>query len=147
MNLNKNLIWMFIGSLFIGTYLNGMNLLIYRFNDLYISKTLVYSALLMASNMCILEIIMHYNMTNKFMVNLFIIFIILSIMIVILLREQIFIEDGDWLKRMISHHSTALTTSHKIKNKTKNIKIKKLAIDIINTQEREIKLMKNLLNS
>ena len=47
---------------------------------------------------------------------------------------------------MISHHSTALTTSHKILNKTKNKKIKKLAADIINTQEKEIKLMKSILS-
>ena len=46
---------------------------------------------------------------------------------------------------MISHHSTALTTSHKIYNKTNNPKIKKLAKDIIETQEREIKLMKSML--
>ena len=46
---------------------------------------------------------------------------------------------------MISHHSTALTTTHKIIKKTKNKKIKKLAKDIIDAQEREIKLMKEML--
>ena len=48
---------------------------------------------------------------------------------------------------MISHHSTALTTSHKIYNKTNNEKIKKLSKEIITTQEREIKLMKELLKN
>ena len=46
---------------------------------------------------------------------------------------------------MISHHSTALTTSNKIYNKTSNKQIKKLAKEIIDTQEREINLMKNML--
>ena len=46
---------------------------------------------------------------------------------------------------MISHHSTALTTSHKIHNRTKNKKIKQLSSDIIETQEKEIKYMKELL--
>ena len=46
---------------------------------------------------------------------------------------------------MISHHSTALTTSHQILKKTKNEKIRKLATDIVETQEIEIKLMKELL--
>lgn len=46
---------------------------------------------------------------------------------------------------MISHHSTALTTSHKIFNKTSNPKIKKLAEDIINTQNKEIDVMKSML--
>ena len=48
---------------------------------------------------------------------------------------------------MISHHSTALTTSHKIKNKTQNLELKQLAEDIINTQEKEISQMKQLLYS
>ena len=46
---------------------------------------------------------------------------------------------------MISHHSTALTTSHKVYNKTKEPKIKQLAKEIIDTQEREIQLMKSML--
>ena len=49
------------------------------------------------------------------------------------------VDDTAWLKRMISHHSTALTTSRKIHNRTKNKKIKQLSSDIIETQEREIK--------
>ena len=55
------------------------------------------------------------------------------------------VNDKQWLRRMISHHSTALTTSHKIYNKTDNIQLKELANEIINTQEREIELMKSML--
>jgi uncharacterized protein (DUF305 family) len=46
---------------------------------------------------------------------------------------------------MITHHSTALTTSEQILYKTENDNVKELAHDIINTQEREIKIMKQLL--
>ena len=46
---------------------------------------------------------------------------------------------------MISHHSTALTTSHKIYDKTSNPKLKKLAKEIVDTQEKEIQLMKSML--
>ena len=47
----------------------------------------------------------------------------LSILIsIILLRRQLLVEDKQWLKRMISHHSTALTTSHKIYNRTNDTK-------------------------
>ncbi len=145
MELNNRLKWMFFGSLIIGLLLNGMNVLAYRFNDLYLSVTLVYSALLMVSNMCILEVLMFYNHSRKFKIGLFFVFLTLSIVIIMMLREQFLVDDNQWLKRMISHHSTALTTSHKIKERTKNEKIRKLASDIIDTQEREIKLMKNLL--
>ena len=145
MNLSNSLHWMFWGSLVIGTFLNGMNILAYRLSDLYLSKTLVYSALLMASNMCILEILMFYDYSGIIKLNLLLIFVVLSLFIVMLLRNQVWIEDNDWLRRMISHHSTALTTSHKILERTSNPQIKKLATDIIETQEREITLMKNLL--
>ena len=46
---------------------------------------------------------------------------------------------------MISHHSTALTTSNIIYKRTNDKRIKKLAKEIIDTQEREIKLMKSYL--
>jgi uncharacterized protein (DUF305 family) len=46
---------------------------------------------------------------------------------------------------MISHHSTTLTTTHEIYNKTNNSKLKNLAKEIIDTQEKEIQLMKSML--
>ena len=53
-----------------------------------------------------------------------------------------------WLKRMISHHSTALTTTNKLISDHKNLKdnkqLFKLANDIIDTQEREISMMKSI---
>ncbi len=146
MNLTHSLKWMFIGSIIIGIYLNGMNILAYRYDDLYFSsKTLIYIALLMAFNMCILEILMFYNYSGKLNIKLLVLFITLAIISILMLRNQFLVSDDDWLKRMISHHSTALTTSHKIVRRTKNKMIKKLANEIIETQEREIKLMKSLL--
>ena len=62
-----------------------------------------------------------------------------------LLRKQLGVDDNQWLKRMISHHSTALTTSKIISKKSKNDALIKLANDIIDTQEREIKLRKSLI--
>ena len=64
---------------------------------------------------------------------------------ILLLREQLLVDDKQWLKRMISHHSTALTTSHKIYNKTSDPNIKKLSKQIIETQEKEIEQMKSML--
>ena len=98
----------------VGILFNPMNILAYRFNDLYLSTTLFYGGLLMAANMIwahekfiILQcrILIYMNMTG----------IILSVGIsIFLLRKQFLVNDEQWLKRMISHHSTALTTSHKI---------------------------------
>ena len=71
--------------------------------------------------------------------------IVLSILVSLIMRNQVLVNDKQWLKRMISHHSTALTTSNKIYKRTKNKDVKKLAKEIIDTQEKEIKLMKSML--
>ena len=61
------------------------------------------------------------------------------------MRKQLLVDDKQYLRRMISHHSTALTTSHKILEKTNDEKLTKLVKDIIDTQEKEINMMKEML--
>ena len=141
----KSKIIMFSVMVIIGMLFNPMNILAYRFSDLYISRTLFYGGLLMASNMMWAHEIVHYLSIGHFNVFIFFIGIILSISISLLLRQQLLVDDKQWLKRMIPHHSTALTTTHKIYNKTNNPKIKDLAKEIIDTQEKEIQLMKSML--
>lgn len=131
----------------VGMSFNPMNILAYKFEHLYVSITLFYGGLLMASNMIWAHEIIHYFYMGKFNIVIFIIGIMLSIIISIyLLRKQLFIDENQWLKRMISHHSTAITTSTIIYNKTKNEKIKNLSKQIIITQMREIELMKSYIN-
>ena len=145
-SLYKRQIIMFIVMVIIGVLFNPMNILAYRFSDLYISQTLFYGGLLMASNMIWAHEIVHYLSMGHFNMLVFSVGIILSIGVsILLLRQQLLVDDKQWLRRMISHHSTALTTSHKIYNKTSNPKLKKLAKEIIDTQEKEIQLMKSML--
>ena len=137
---------MFIVMVIVGMLFNPMNILAYRFSDLYISTTLFYGGLLMASNMVWAHELVHYLAMGHFNVNIFSIGIVGSILIsTLLLRRQFLIDDKQWLRRMISHHSTALTTTHKIYITTDNPKLKKLANEIIQTQEKEISLMKSML--
>ena len=144
--LYKRHIIMFIVMVIIGMLFNPMNILAYRFSDLYISQTLFYGGLLMASNMMWGHEIVHYLSMGHFNMLIFSLGIILSIGVsILLLRQQLLVDDKQWLRRMISHHSTALTTSHKIYNKTNNPELKKLAKEIIDTQEKEIQLMKSML--
>ena len=145
-SLFKRQIIMFIVMVIIGMLFNPMNILAYRFSDLYISLTLFYGGLLMASNMIWGHEIVHYLSMGHFNMLVFSVGIILSIGVsILLLRQQLLVDDKQWLRRMISHHSTALTTSHKIYNKTNNPELKKLAKEIIDTQEKEIQLMKSML--
>jgi len=137
---------MFIVMVIIGMLFNPMNILAFRYEDLYLSLTLFYGGLLMASNMIWAHEIVHYLYMGDFNIWIFSIGIILSISIsILLLRNQLFVNDKEWLKRMISHHSTALTTSHNIYKKTNNSKIKDLSKNIIDTQEKEIQLMKSMV--
>ena len=144
----KYQIIMFLVMILFGLTLNPMNILAYNVNDLYFSYTLLYGALLMASNMIWAHEIIHlivYGYKN-INVKLLIFGIFTSLFIAIfLLRKQFLIEDKQWLKRMISHHSTAITTSENILFKTNDPKIKNLALSIIKTQKKEIELMKSLL--
>ncbi len=136
----------------IGLLFNPMNILAYRYSDLYLSKTLFYGGLLMASNMIWGHEIIHYlshGMKGRghFNISVFSLGVFLSIGVsTLLLREQLSVDDDQWLRRMIPHHSTALTTTHKIYNRTSDPKIKDLAKEIIETQEKEISLMKSMLS-
>jgi len=147
MNLLKHQFIMFFIMILVGILFNPMNMLAYRFDDLYLSLTLFYGGLIMASNMIWAHEIIHFIHHGKMSYIIFGIGILLTIVTTLIIRSQLFVDDNQWLRRMISHHSTALTTSHKIKEKTQNIELKKLAEDIIDTQEREISQMKRLLHT
>ena len=148
MNLKHHII-QFVVMVIVGMAFNPMNVLAYEFNHLYVSTTLFYGGLLMASNMIWSHEIVHYLSMGHFNPVIFLTGIGLSLAITkFLLRNQFNISDRQWLKRMISHHSTALTTTNKlIKNgqTKKNSKLYRLAKDIIYNQEREILTMKSML--
>ena len=146
----KRQIIMFIVMVIIGMLINPMNILAYRFSDLYISQTLFYGGLLMASNMIWAHEIVHYLSMGHFNMLVFSVGIILSISVsILLLRQQLLVDDKQWLRRMIPHHSTALTTTTKLLEKNDNFKdnpnLYRLAKEIIDTQEKEIQLMKSML--
>lgn len=134
----------------VGMFLNPMNILAFRLSDVYLSLTLVYVALFMASNMTWAHQIIHYIYYGHFNKYVFFIGIIMSLFVsIFLLRNQLFVRKEQWLKRMISHHSTALTTTNKLlqnqNNFINNPELYRLAKDIVYNQEKEIDLMKNML--
>ena len=143
----KTHIIQFVVMIIVGVCFNPMNMLAYRFDDLYLSLTLFYGGVLMASNMMWSHEIVHYLSMGHFNQNIFLLGLVLSGVSIYLLRSQLFVTDEQWLKRMISHHSTALTTSHNILNKTKDMEVKELANDIIEIQHDEIEFMKNFIKN
>jgi uncharacterized protein (DUF305 family) len=61
-----------------------------------------------------------------------------------LYRNQVYIEDKDYLNEMIEHHSMAILTSEEILQKTSSERVKRLAENIISTQKKEIDYMQQL---
>ena len=147
--MKKQYIIQFIIMVIIGMLFNPMNALANNVNDLYLSLTLFYGGLLMASNMVWSHEIIHFLTMGHFNKNVFCIGILLSILSVILLRRQLYVGGDQWLKRMIGHHSTALTTTKKLlennNNFKNNPKIYRLAKSIVLNQNLEILYMKTML--
>ena len=56
-----------------------------------------------------------------------------------------YIDDKEYLKEMIEHHSMALLTSEEILQKTSSERVKKLAETIVETQQKEIDYMRDLI--
>ena len=95
--------------------------------------------------MGLLEVVMFdVHMRTISITYYLVLFFILSIF-VYLYRNQMYIEDKDYLREMIEHHSMAILTSEEILQKTHSERVKKLAENIIITQEKEIEYMKLML--
>jgi hypothetical protein len=105
-----------------------------------------YMSVIMALLMGIIEVIM-FDVHMKTISGIFYLSLIfLLVMFVYLYRNQVYIDDKEYLKEMIEHHSMALLTSEEILQNTYSERVKKLAENIISTQEKEIEYMRKLVN-
>jgi hypothetical protein len=144
MELNYSLRFMMIGSFIIQMIIMS-SIMTNAFTNITFSTGKFYMSVIMALLMGILEVLMYdihmYSISLYYYLTLF---FMLSIF-VYLYRNQIYIGDRDYLKEMIEHHSMALLTSDEILQKTNSERVKKLAENIITTQEKEIEYMKELI--
>jgi len=140
---------MFVVMVLVGMLFNPMNVLAYRTSDLYVSLTLFYSGLLMASNMVWSHELIHYMTTGHMNGLALVVGIVLAVIVSFVLRNQLFVDEKQWLRRMIAHHSTAITTTEQLLRNNPRVvtkpKIHNLAREILHTQEKEIAIMKSLL--
>jgi len=135
---------MFIASFIIQYFLMTpimVNKYIYITNN--IGK--VYMSIIMALFMIFIEIIMHDQSYQIFSLYWYIGLLICISIFIYLYRNQVAINDKQYLEGMIEHHSMALLTSEEILKKTDDYDIAKLAKNIIQTQSDELNTMKNLL--
>lgn len=144
MELTNSLWFMMIGSFII--QLSVMSLIMTNaINNITFSVGKFYISVIMSILMGLLEVVMFdvHMRTISFPYYLVLCFILT--IFVYLYRNQMYIEDKDYMSEMIEHHSMAILTSEEILQKTHSERVKKLAENIIITQEKEIEYMKQML--
>lgn len=140
-----SLLIMILGSFIIQFFL--MSLLMTN-TSLNIRSSLgkFYMSVIMALLMGFLEVGMYDYHMGSISIFYYLSLGIIVIIFIYLYRNQIYIYDKEYLNEMIEHHSMAILTSNEILQKTSSERVKRLAENIISTQEAEIEYMNNLLN-
>ena len=145
MKLTNSIIIMFISSFIIQYFIMPP---IMVNNKRYITNNIgkVYMATFMGLFMVLLQIMMHDHQYGVLSLNWYAILAALLVLFIYLYRNQIAINDKQYLEGMIEHHSMALFTSDEILKKTDNYDIAKLAKNIKSQQTDELRIMNQLLN-
>ena len=103
----------------------------------------IYMSMIMSLFMVLLDALMK----RKFNRPTFFYLLALLLIFIGLYKKQIWIDDKNYLREMIEHHSMALFTSKSILEKTRNPAVINLATHILTSQEKEIADMQYLLKS
>lgn len=144
MELSYSLRFMMIGSFVIQMFLMSF-IMTNSYQNITFSVGKFYMSVIMALLMGLLEIFMFdFHMRSLSLTYYLILFFVLTIFIY-LYRNQVYIDDKNYLEEMIEHHSMAILTSNEILQKTDTDRVKKLAENIITTQEKEIEYIKELI--
>lgn len=140
----KKLMLTLIISFFIMYLVMFLN--ITEFSHYYTSITRMYMAILMVAPMAVVMILMMGKMYPNKKMNAGIITASIAVFILTLaaLRTQTPINDVQYMKAMIPHHSSAILTSKKANIEDPDVK--KLSEEIIKAQEEEIAEMKAKIN-
>lgn len=144
MKITHSMLFMFIGS-FIVQYFIMPPIMVNKMS--YITNNIgkAYLATIMGLFMVLIEVMMHDHQYNVLSINWYTILLALLALFTYLYRKQIAINDKQYLEDMIEHHSMAVFQSEEIIKKTDNYDVTKLAKNIIQTQNDELRYMTNLL--
>lgn len=116
----------------------------YAYEHVFWSETRAWMALVMGAAMAVIMLSFMLNMYKKRVVNLAIFggSIATFAAALWLVRSQATVDDIEYMKAMIPHHSIAIMTSKR--SQISDPRVRKLADEIIEAQEREISEMKYL---
>ncbi len=117
----------------------------YSFEHVMWSETRAWMALVMGAVMAVVMLSFMLNMYKKKMMNIAIYggSVLVFIAALWLVRSQTTVDDTDYMKAMIPHHSIAILTSERAQ--ISDTRVRKLADEIIDAQRREIAEMKDLI--
>jgi Ca2+/Na+ antiporter len=144
MELTYSLWFMMIGS-FIIQMITMSLIMTNTYKNITFSIGKFYMSVIMAVLMGLLEVLMYDIHMRMISVSYYLTLFFVLCVFIYLYRNQMYIEDKDYLEEMIEHHSMAILTSDEILQKTSSKRVKKLAESILTTQEKEIEYMKQLL--
>ena len=145
MNLSTSLWIMMIGS-FIIQYFIMSAIMTNAPANIRATTGKFYISCIMALLMGLLEVAMYDIHMTSFSALFYSALSFALIIFVYLYRNQVYINDKDYLNEMIEHHSMAILTSEEILQKTSSDRVKRLAENIIATQEKEIDYMTQLVS-
>ena len=117
----------------------------YAYEHVFWSETRAWMAVVMGATMAVIMLSFMLSMYKKRAVNLAIFggSIGLFALSLWLVRSQATVDDVEYMKAMIPHHSIAIMTSHR--SQVSDARVRKLADEIIESQRREISEMKYLI--
>jgi hypothetical protein len=117
----------------------------YATDHLYWSETRAYMALIMGSTMAVVMLLFMLHMYRNKAVNVAILTTagIVFASSLYMVRSQASVDQLDWMKAMIPHHSIAILTIER--TGLADPRVRALADDIVTTQREEIAEMKSLI--
>ncbi len=127
-------------AMYLMMYLNT-----YSLDHVFWSQTRAWMALYMGAGMAIIMLAYMFGMYENKRVNIAI-FIVAALVFaasVFLVRSQRTVDDVAWMRAMIPHHSIAILTSERAR--ITDPQVRELADQIVETQRREIDLMRQLI--
>lgn len=143
MNKYLKFLVMILTSTFIMYWLMYLNL--YEASHVEFSQTRLFMALIMGSVMAVVMLLFMWKMYEDKRKNALILGIsaIIFSLSLFLVRSQATVDQVSWMKAMIPHHSIAILTSERAD--IEDERVKELAQEIIEAQEREIEEMQKLI--
>lgn len=117
----------------------------YALGHIFFSEMRLYMTILSTSVMAVVMLGFMLHMLKDKKINMAILGVSLIVFATsfYLMRNQTTIDDVDYMEGMIPHHSIAILTSKRAD--IEDSRVRKLADDIIEAQEKEIKEMKELI--